>query len=481
MCYNKNMVAANKIHRFYLNFVFCSSILGGFVLSGLLEISNFAQNSWLILSLALVIFSFVIARKYTLILVILAGILLSFWRFSIFKNEQLKVEKFVGSEILLTGKIVEDPDLNREKGEISLKIDILEISGRKINGRIFTKIKTSKTVRRSDEITLRGKMSAGFGGFSGTLFRANVVKITPKSDLVRDFRDFFAEKVRKIIPSPEVDLGLGYLLGQKNSLPADLENALKITALTHIVVASGYNLTVLVNFARKFFGKFSKKLAALAMFVLIFGFVLVVGFSPSMTRAGIVAALSVIFWYFGRKVNPYFLLIFVAILTLLISPTNLFDLGWQLSFGSFFGVMILAPLLKKFLFERPEKLGSFINIFFETLSAQIATLPLLIYTFGAFSLVSLAANMLVLPFVPIAMLLTFLTGIFAWIFAPIAYIFGFFAEMILKFSIFVAKFFAANPNAQMELTLGLSEILIIYGALILVVIFLEIKAKKAKI
>ena len=475
------MVAANKIHRFYLNFVFCSSILGGFVLAGLLEISNFAQNSWLILSLALVIFSFVIARKYTLILVILAGILLSFWRFSIFKNEQLKVEKFVGSEILLTGKIVEDPDLNREKGEISLKIDILEISGRKMNGRVFAKIKTSKTVRRSDEITLRGKMSAGFGGFSGTLFRANVVKITPKSDLVRDFRDFFAEKVRKIIPSPEVDLGLGYLLGQKNSLPADLENALKITALTHIVVASGYNLTVLVNFARKFFGKFSKKLAALAMFVLIFGFVLVVGFSPSMTRAGIVAALSVIFWYFGRKVNPYFLLIFVAILTLLISPTNLFDLGWQLSFGSFFGVMILAPLLKKFLFERPEKLGSSASIFFETLSAQIATLPLLIYTFGAFSLVSLAANMLVLPFVPIAMLLTFLTGIFAWIFAPIAYIFGFFAEMILKFSIFVAKFFAANPNAQMELTLGLSEILIIYGALILVVIFLEIKAKKAKI
>ncbi len=475
------MVAANKIHRFYLNFVFCSSILGGFVLAGMLEISNFAQNFWLILSLALVIFSFVIARKYTLILVILAGILLSFWRFSIFKNEQLKVAEFVGNEILLTGKIAEDPDLNQEKGEISLKIDILEISGRKINGRIFAKIKTSKTVRRSDEITLRGKMSAGFGGFSGTLFRANVVKITPKSDFVRNFRDFFAEKVRRIIPSPEADLGLGYLLGQKNSLPADLENALKITALTHIVVASGYNLTVLVNFARKFFGKFSKKLATLAMFALIFGFVLVVGFSPSMTRAGIVAALSVIFWYFGRKVNPYFLLIFVAILTLLISPTNLFDLGWQLSFGSFFGVMILAPLLKKFLFECPEKLGSSASIFFETLSAQIATLPLLIYTFGAFSLVSLAANMLVLPFVPIAMLLTFLTGIFAWIFAPIAYIFGFFAEMILKFSIFVAKNLASVSGAQMELTLGLSEVLIIYGALILVVIFLEIKAKKAKI
>ncbi len=475
------MVAANKIHRFYLNFVFCSSILGGFVLAGMLEISNFAQNFWLILSLALVIFSFVIARKYTLILVILAGILLSFWRFSIFKNEQLKVAEFVGNEILLTGKIAEDPDLNQEKGEISLKIDILEISGRKINGRIFAKIKTSKTVRRSDEITLRGKMSAGFGGFSGTLFRANVVKITPKSDFVRNFRDFFAEKVRRIIPSPEADLGLGYLLGQKNSLPADLENALKITALTHIVVASGYNLTVLVNFARKFFGKFSKKLATLAMFALIFGFVLVVGFSPSMTRAGIVAALSVIFWYFGRKVNPYFLLIFVAILTLLISPTNLFDLGWQLSFGSFFGVMILAPLLKKFLFECPEKLGSSASIFFETLSAQIATLPLLIYTFGAFSLVSLAANMLVLPFVPIAMLLTFLTGIFAWIFAPIAYIFGFFAEMILKFSIFVAKNLASVSGAQMELTLGLSEVLIIYGALILVVIFMEIKAKKAKI
>ena len=57
------MVAANKIHRFYLNFAFCSSILCGFVLAGMLEISNFAQNFWLILSFALVIFSFVIAQN----------------------------------------------------------------------------------------------------------------------------------------------------------------------------------------------------------------------------------------------------------------------------------------------------------------------------------------------------------------------------------------------------------------------------------
>ena len=69
------------------------------------------------------------------------------------------------------------------------------------------------------------------------------------------------------IPSPEVDLGLGYLLGQKNSLPEQLSKALTITALTHIVVASGYNLTVLVMTIQKtFLIKFQEKLHFLVEF-----------------------------------------------------------------------------------------------------------------------------------------------------------------------------------------------------------------------
>lgn len=467
-----------KIHKFYLNFVFCTSILVGFVLASLFKNLNFSGAVWLALGLILLIFSFWRARIWAVILIFSSGILLSFWRFSNFEIQKKPFERLSGQTVELRGIIAEDPDFNQEKNEFSLRINAGKINSKKVSGRIFGRIKTSKKLRRADEIILKGKLSAGFGSFSASMYRASVSKIIRHTDFVRDTRDWFSGGISQNISSPELELGLGYLLGQKNSLPTELERALRITALTHIVVASGYNLTVLVNFSRRKFGRVSKKLAGVLSVVLICGFVLLVGFSPSMTRAGIVAILGVIFWYFGRKPDAYFLLILVAAVTLILDPANLFDLGWLLSFGSFFGVMILSSLIQSFLFENPEELNALAKTFFETLSAQIATLPLIIFTFGAFSSVSIVANLLVLPFVPLAMLLTFLTGIFAQILSPIAQIFGFLAEMVLKYSIAVVEYLSIIQNAQVEVTFGVREILIFYAILAGLVIFLEFKNSK---
>jgi competence protein ComEC len=471
------MFLTHKVHKFYLNFAFLVAILLGFIVAAILRISFFAPIPWLILSLILLIFSFWKRQIFAFIFIIFAGFLLSFWRFSNFQIQKNNLAKFVGAEVEVRGILIEDADKNTETGEVSLKLAVQKIGEQEMAGKIWARTKTTKLVRRSDEVIVYGKMREGFGSFGGSISQAQIVKIMPKTEAVRDLRDSFASGIAKFITSPQLELGLGYLLGQKNSLPTDLETALRATALTHVVVASGYNLTVLVNFARRKFGKLSKRLAAFGAVVMVCGFVLVVGFSPSMTRAGIVALLGILFWYFGRRPNAYFLLIFVASLTLLVAPENLFDLGWQLSFGSFFGVMILAPLLKNFLFEEPQKLGTLASTFFETISAQIATLPLIVYTFGTFSTVSIFANMLVLPFVSLAMLLTFLTGIFAQILPALAQIFGWLAEIILGYSVGVIKFFGSQTGAQFEITLSVPQTLALYFGLVLLVIFLHFKTR----
>lgn len=471
------MFLTHKVHKFYLNFAFLVAILLGFIVAAILRISFFAPIPWLILSLILLIFSFWKRQIFAFIFIIFAGFLLSFWRFSNFQIQKNNLAKFVGAEVEVRGILIEDADKNTETGEVSLKLAVQKIGEQEMAGKIWARTKTTKLVRRSDEVIVYGKMREGFGSFGGSISQAQIVKIMPKTEAVRDLRDSFASGIAKFITSPQLELGLGYLLGQKNSLPTDLETALRATALTHVVVASGYNLTVLVNFARRKFGKLSKRLAAFGAVVMVCGFVLVVGFSPSMTRAGIVALLGILFWYFGRRPNAYFLLIFVAGLTLLVAPENLFDLGWQLSFGSFFGVMILAPLLKNFLFEEPQKLGTLASTFFETISAQIATLPLIVYTFGTFSTVSIFANMLVLPFVSLAMLLTFLTGIFAQILPALAQIFGWLAEIILGYSVGVIKFFGSQTGAQFEITLSVPQTLALYFGLVLLVIFLHFKTR----
>lgn len=390
------------------------------------------------------------------------------------------VSKFEKQEVVISGILAEDPDIT-EKGEQRISVKLEKIGSKDAGGRLFAIVKNKVKLRRSDRVFLRGKLSKGSRGTVGVIFRAQFVKLEKRTDLVRDIRDSFAGGIKQFISSPEVDLGLGYLLGQKNSLPETLETALKITALTHIVVASGYNLTVLANFSRRIFQNISRKLTLLLMILLVGGFVLVVGFTPSMVRAGIVAILSAIFWYFGKRTNPYFLLIFVATMTLFIRPENIFGLGWQLSFASFFGVMILSPKLKEFLFREPEKLPALISTFFETFSAQISTLPLIVSAFGVFSTVSMLSNFFVLPLVPPAMLMVFLTGFFAQVFTPLAQVFGWASEMILKISINIIDFFAGIPGAQMEVKIPDFVPLIFYAILALFVLFLEKSTRKTKI
>jgi competence protein ComEC len=291
-------------------------------------------------------------------------------------------------------------------------------------------------------------------------------------DLARRVRDWFGGLVRQVIGEPEVDLGMGYLMGQRRSLPDSLVEVLKITGLTHIVVASGYNLTVLVRFSRRLFIRVSRFAALFLALVLIISFIMVTGVSPSMLRAGLVSVLSLLAWYYGRKFHPINLLILVATTTLLLSPSYIFDLGWLLSFGSFVGVMIFAPLLGAYFFGK-KKLNFLVQILFETVCAQLLVLPILIYFFGQVSVVSVVANILVLPTIPITMLLTFLAGVFVLVAFPLGQLLGWLASIVLHYHLVVMEYFGSLEWAMMPASLHVVGVVVCYVGLIVVGVYLS--------
>lgn len=294
---------------------------------------------------------------------------------------------------------------------------------------------------------LDGAMSEGFGNFPASMTGA-VIRVTREtgSDVAREIRDTFADDVRRSIAEPESSLGIGYLLGQKNNLPSDLVEALKVTALTHIVVASGYNLTILVRLGRRLFAKVSKYLATLTSVSLIVGFVAMTGLSPSMTRAGLISLLSLWAWYVGRKFHPVTLLAFAAMVTALANPSYVWgDLGWLLSFGAFAGVVIVAPILSAYFFG--EKVPFVGQILIETFSAQLVTLPIMIVAFQQLSVIGLLANLLVLPLVPLAMLLVTIAGVGGWLVPAYATVIGWPAQTLLSFQIAVINWCANIPWA----------------------------------
>lgn len=434
---------------------------------------SFGSASWLICGLIFLVFGFWQRSISIIIFVIMGGLLIGLWRGSVMYETVDLYGSEVGKTVLITGTVTDDPDVGKG-GATILRLNNVNIGGKNAGGSVWVTTAEKGDMRRSDIVTVQGKLSAGFGSFGAALYRAEIVKVErpQPGDVALQVRDWFADSVRMAINEPQVSLGLGYLLGLRRSLPPDLDEALVIAGLTHIVVASGYNLTILVRLARRLFIRVSKYLAALSAGSMIVAFIAVTGMSPSMSRAGLVAGLSLAAWYYGRKVHPLVLLPFAAAVTVLVNPAYAWnDLGWQLSFAAFAGVMILAPLLQRY-FYGDKKPGTMRQILGETLSATVVTAPILVLAFGQLSNVAIIANLLILPLVPLAMLLTFIAGIGAMVAPALATIIGLPAQMLLTYMTTAAHYFADLPWAQATLEIQPWVMWIAYVAIVAACVYL---------
>ncbi len=362
---------------------------------------------------------------------------------------------FYGKEVTLEGRVKEDPT-RAPSGRVSLQLDEVKLEGANFAGTVLVSVAKAGEVKRGDRAQTRGVLGESFGSFPATMKVLSLrgLRRPVPGDVGRVVRDWFGEQVRQVVSEPQASLGMGFLTGQKNALPEDLAEALKIAGLTHIVVASGYNLTILVRMARRLFARFSKYGSTIAAAVMIVSFVGITGMSPSMTRAGLVSALSLLAWYYGRVFHPLVLLPFAAAITVMLQPSYVWgDLGWQLSFAAFAGVMILSPLLQRYFFGAKEP-GIIRQVAGETLSAHIVTVPIIALGFGVISNVAIVANMLVVPLVPLAMLLTFACGVLAAAQLPfLAELVAYPTTWLLRYMVEVATYVSELSWAQVGVVL----------------------------
>jgi competence protein ComEC len=448
-------VLRRKIHSSWLIAFACAGIVLGVIVAQYIPQTWFAAIAWLLVSVGLLAIGFWRRTLYIVPTCVLAGCLLGLWRGSIDMQARVPYERLQGQQLRIEGRVSEDVERDI-KANTLIRLNDIHVMNHSLPGAMWVSARTDVDIKRGDVMTVEGRLSEGFGSFATSMYQANLVRIErpEPGDIAREVRDNFADKIRLAIDEPAASLGLGYLVGQRRGLPPELDEALKIAGLTHIVVASGYNLTILVRLARRLLSKVSKYLGALSAGAMILSFVAITGMSPSMSRAGLVAGLSLLAWYYGRKFHPAVLLSFVAAITLLLNPSYGWnDLGWQLSFAAFVGVMIVAPLMQRYFFG-DKKPGTVRQILGETVSAQLVTLPILVLAFGQFSNLAIVANLLVLPLVPLAMLLTFIVGLGVLIVPALATIIGAPAEWLLRYMIIVAEQLAALPWAQTELVIN---------------------------
>lgn len=424
---------------------------------------------WLVFSILILIITIECPYIIFLPLAFLAGFILINFRSVSDLSSQEYFENIKNQTIEITGTITEDPDTSEQK--TNFRISNLKIKEQEISGTLFISSRKNTELKRSDIVTLKGKIASGFGTFSGMMYRPTITNITREEpgDIFLKVRDWFSEKIKKYLSAEQSALGLGYLLGTRSSLPEGLADTLKVVGLTHIIVASGANLSILIGFARKFLGKISRFAGLFGSTLLVLSYVGIVGLQPSMTRAGLVSILSLIAWYVGRSFQPARLLLIVAAVTLLINPMYIIDLGWLLSFASFAGIMILGPKLTTFFYGKKEP-NFLSSTLLETISASLLCTPILLYFFGTLSLISLVANLLILPTISAAMALTFVTGLTAIIIPPLAGLIGKLAGLLLDYHLLVINFFGAQDIFLIKIPPNNPYIFLLYIPLLLLFI-----------
>jgi len=210
------------------------------------------------------------------------------------------------------------------------------------------------------------------------------------------------------MPAREAALARGFVLGEDDGLDHGTKEDFIRAGLSHLTAVSGENVTLLALLAMPILAAFGIPLRERLIWVigLIAVYVPLAGAGPSIQRAGVMGVAGLLATLTGRRTSRLYALGLALVVTLAINPSVASDVGWQLSFAAVLGILLLGAPIRDWLSVRLGS-GGWRRVLAEgiavTVSATLATGPLIAFVFEEISLTSLAANVLALPAVAPAM------------------------------------------------------------------------------
>ena len=254
----------------------------------------------------------------------------------------------------------------------------------------------------------------------------------------------FIENLSKVLPEPHSSFLAGLTIGERSSLPEELEENFRNLGVVHIIALSGYNISIISDNSLKLINYIpvAKIIRTGIATLLVVLFALLTGASATVVRATIMGVLILWARETGKVYQALSALIFAAFLMTLFNPKILrFDASFQLSFLATAGLIFLAPRLETY-FSRVPNVFKLRENLIATISAQIFVLPLLIYLGGTFSWKTLPANILMLSTIPYTMFLGFLSGLAGFISYYLSWIFAWPAYWLLAYELWIVKIFS---------------------------------------
>ncbi len=392
-----------------------------------------------------------------------------------------QLSQHIGSKIVLEGMVVAEPDARATGIRAAVRVDTLaEKTGTtSVKATVLAILPVDATVQYGERVRVSGTLALpsrfdtsegrsfaypeylGKDGIAYLLNRASAQELEPPryslvgtpnyfAAVTIGFKQRYLRGLAAVLPEPEASFAGGITVGAKRGIGSDLQASFQRDSLSHVIVLSGYNITVVMN-AMAHVLSWAPRLMSFgsAVGIALF-FMLVSGGAASAARAGLMALIAVYARMHGRIFLAERALGAVSVAMVAWNPWTLaFDPGFQLSALATLGLILFTPLVATGLHAFPTSFG-IREVLSSTIATQIAVLPLLLYQSGVLSLVALPANMLALFPVPWAMFFSFVAGLSGMALGHLAAPFALPAYALLAYIIGVTRVLAALPFAAVS-------------------------------
>jgi competence protein ComEC len=268
--------------------------------------------------------------------------------------------------------------------------------------------------------------------------------------------------IADIVPEPSASLLSGILLGIEGHIPSDLLAAFQATGTAHIVAISGFNMALVgALFASLSVRLVGRRYAAWFATGAIALYTLFVGAAAAVVRAAVMSVVAVWGKHFGRQNSAPNALFATALVMTAWNPYTLWDLGFLLSFAATLGLIVFTDpfqrgfegLLARLIPARwAEPAAKYLHepLVLSTCS-QLTTMPIILYSFGTLSIVTLLSNALILPLQTQVMLWGTAATIGGLVWMPLGRVLGWVAWLFLAGTIWSVEATARLPYAAVNL------------------------------
>lgn len=299
------------------------------------------------------------------------------------------------------------------------------------------------------------------------LEKAKILK-SSNGSFIHNIQKYIKDTRNGTLTDEEGNLLLAILLGDKDKLSEDIQESFKTSNLSHMLAVSGAHVSYIILgltyvLQNSIIGKKNGKIVCI---IFLLAFMAITNFTPSVTRACIMAILTLFSSIIYRKSDVYTNISVVALITLIFNPYSLLDLGFQLSYGGTIGIIIFIKRIQEK--KSNSKVINYIKqMALVSIYANIIIIPIMMYHFNTVSFTFIISNIMASPILGIIVITGFLFIIASITVKPLTRLIAIFIKPILSILIKISQICSKLPFSNILVVTPYMFNVISYYAIIL--------------